>query len=171
MEKVKKIKKIENKKVNRSNSSTGRDEESKVRKHWTHRYINLNMGKLMPIAPQTIEVMFKDFYLDALTNEDTIYNSTWFRKNGVPISSVYDWKDLTEHTKVYWREANEAIGDRRERGAYNKEKDVSIVLKSNAYYKQQWKEIDKYNADLKKESGENRTQVVVIDSFGSSEDK
>jgi len=167
MIKLKTKSKIENK-VKKTNNITPIVEDTKVKKSWTESYFNLNQNKLMPIAPETVECLFYDFHQDALKNPETIFNSTFFREKGVPISSVHRWKDLTDKTKFYWQEANEAIGDRRERGAYNKEKDVSIVIRSAAFYKQQWKDIDKYQADLKKESEHQGNQVVIIEKFPDS---
>jgi hypothetical protein len=88
-----------------------------------------------------------------------ICSATWSRW-----VNKYDWFRHAHELTM------EIIGDKRELACMFRDVDSKTIFHTQYQYDPDWAAADKYHSDLKKDAGENKTQVVVIEKF-SEEDK
>jgi hypothetical protein len=85
-------------------------------------------------------------------------------------STLYEWRSKYEDINKAVACVLLILGMRRRLGALHGVLKESVVFKDMYKYDPEFIEINKYWSDLQKESGENKTQVVILDKF-PEEDK
>ncbi len=88
----------------------------------------------------------------------------------VPYTTLLTWVVKYEDISAAYSDMKRRIGARRRLGALKNEFNVTAAFKDMNRYDSEWIGLLKEHEDIKKDSGQNTTQVVVLDKF-PEEDK
>ncbi len=127
-------------------------------------------GEINPYPEKTIRAIALGAPLYFENNPRAMKIGQYQREKRIAPTTWHRWKDKYEWFKQAHDLSMQIIGDKREIGCIFKELDPKPIFHTQHLYDKEWADSNKYHADLKKEMGENKTQVVVLEGFGSAEE-
>lgn len=149
-------------KINNTNNKSRRkskEKETKSRPPRQHSkvidyYKDIFSFKEVPIPMQYIERLAQDLVAWARDDKDALKISQFYLERGIHRSTFYKWKDTYEILGRAFTAAKEYIGNRRELGALvikDRKYDPSIIMKSQSFYDEDWKNTVEWEASLRKQ--------------------
>ena len=126
-------------------------------------YKSVITGKEELISTDVLDEMAKELIQYCLDDPTATLTKYAVQLKGMPWSSFVKLKDTYEVLGNAYDAALIIIGDNRESGALTNQLNDKVVLKSLPMYLQRWREIEEWNAKLKKESSSVGTGVFKVE--------
>ena len=109
-----------------------------------------------------LETLINELFEWADTNEGAIKLRPFFRKKKIFYEDVCYWRKKSKTFDQIYTEALAAIGDRREDRAFNLKANASIQMKTAHLYDPEWREVNRYHSDMKKDEEGSKKQPINL---------
>lgn len=156
-------------KTNNSNTTSRKGAKSAYR--YSDEFLNMHTLKMQPVSEAWLEKLAKKLANWAINDKSALTLKRFYIQQGICSRTVARWRKRSDIFNRSHEFAKEAIGDRREIGALTKKYSESVILKSMHHYDEEWRAIDRWHSDLKKNEQEQKTTTFNISMPNFSTDE
>jgi len=137
-------------------------------KPFNEEYLNLFTDMHCPVNEDYIRRVATELRTWAINDKDALKVIQYRHLKAIDDKSWERWLAKYEFLRDAQKEAERAIGARREIGGLTKKYDSSMIQYSMPHYDKDWKANVEWRSNLKAEQQNAGTQVVVIEKFPDS---
>jgi len=129
---------------------------------WIEEYRDCFGWKMIPVTQLFLEKFSADLVNWARLDDNAYRVTQFLGDKGVPRDTFYDWCKKHPIMEAARKQAMMFLADRREIGALKKQLDPKMVMFTQHLYDPEWKQADKYHADLKTDEDKRDVSYTVI---------
>ena len=116
----------------------------------------------IPVSDAYLEDLGLDLMEWADKNKEALKVNVWLRSKLIARNVFRDWCKRSEKLAMAHSFAKNAIGDRREIAALNKQMDASLVLKTMPIYDEDWVELTEWTSKLRDDQAQAASNFKII---------
>lgn len=126
-------------------------------------------GIALPKSPSKVKEMIQDL-LTWSEDEDALRYKDFATERNIPYDLFLKYIERTPEGRHAWQVVKERIASRREKGALKNSLNANVVMKTQALYDADFKEYEKWKANLKQEQEQGQNTVVVLERYPETDE-
>ena len=136
------------------------------KKRTKHKVFNFEIydlftGRSKPVSEDYLENIGKEALKWAMELKHPQTARSYFRERGISSDTTFEWCQRSPIFHRYYRTMLDTLADRLVIGAITKELDGNFVKWKLPSYGQEWRDLHKFHADLRKQEESQKGNVVI----------